>query len=152
MKYPKLSPSVLFLITLFTGVLLSWGQPWHWTGYFESSVVQSIGVVLLFISLILNTLAYREFKKCRTPHAPFMKPKVLITSGVFSVSRHPVYLALVLSECGLAFVFDSVWFLFTAVILWVLLDSIIVRKEENILHSTFNQEYNNYKKTTRRWI
>jgi len=149
MKYPKLSPSVLFLITLLIGIVLSWLQPWHFTTYLESLLVQFIGLVLLFISLMLNSLAYREFKKYQTPHAPFMKPKVLIKNGVFAVS---VYLALVLSEYGLGFVFDSVWLLFAAVLLWVVLDSVIVRDEEKILHSTFKKEYIHYKKMTRRWI
>ncbi len=152
MKYLRFSPSVLFLITLLIGMFLSWVQPWHWTSYLEYVVVQSIGLILLFISLLLNTLAYREFKRYHTPHAPFMQPKVLIQNGVFSVSRHPVYLALVLSECGLAFVFDSVWVLFIAVLLWGLLDIFIVRDEEKILNSTFKKEYIHYKKMTRRWI
>jgi len=152
MKYPKLSPSVLFLITLVIGIFLSWLQPWNLTSYLEYTVVQSIGLILLFISFLLNTLAYRELKRSHTPHAPFMKPKVLITSGVFLVSRHPVYLALVHSECGLGFVFDSVWILFTGVLLWVLLDRLIVPDEEKILNSTFKQEYVHYKKMTRRWL
>jgi len=104
------------------------------------------------MSFILNILAYREFKKSLTPYEPSLRPKVLIKNGVFSISRNPVYFALVLSECGLAFVFDSLWFLFTAVLLWVLLDSVIVPAEEKILNSTFNQEYVNYKKMTRRWL
>ncbi len=152
MKYPKLSPTVLFLITIIMGMLLSWIKPWHWSLYLEYTVARSIGLVLLVTSFLLNTLAYREFKKSRTPHAPFMKPKVLITNGVFSVSRHPVYLALVLSECGLAFIFDSLWLLVTGVLLWGLLDSVIVRDEEKVLHSTFDQKYQNYMKMTRRWI
>lgn len=152
MKSRKISPSVLFLMTFTIGLFLSWKLPWHWTPYLEYIVIQFIGLVLLSISLLFNTLAYRKFKRYHTPHAPFMIPKVLIQNGVFSLSRHPVYLALVLSECGLAFVFDSVWFVFTAVLLWVLLDTVIVPAEEKILNSTFNQEYINYKRMTRRWL
>lgn len=118
----------------------------------DDETMRLSGLVLLLAGLTLNTLAYREFKKYLTPHAPFMKPKVLIKNGVFAVSRNPVYLALVLSECGLAFVFDSLWFLFNAAILWIVLDTVIVRDEEKILDSIFNQDYKNYKKMTRRWI
>ncbi|HEY9189425.1 MAG TPA: isoprenylcysteine carboxylmethyltransferase family protein [Sulfurovum sp.] len=152
MKYRSLSPSVLFLITLLIGVFLSWVQPWQLSLYLENRVIQMIGLFLLVISLILNTLAYREFKKSGTPHAPFMRPKVLIKNGVFAVSRNPVYLALVLSECGLAFVFDSLWLLVTALLLWIVLDRVIVRAEEKILHHTFKQEHEAYRKRTRRWM
>ena len=140
------------MITLLVGLFLSRVHPWHLTPYLEYAVLRSIGIVLLLISLILNVLAYRAFRNALTPHAPFMKPKVLIKNGIFAVSRNPIYLALVLSEFGLAFVFDSIWLLVTALLLWVVLDRLIVRDEEKMLHSTFNQEYISYKKMTRRWL
>lgn len=118
----------------------------------DDAVVRLIGAVILCISLILNTLAYREFKKFLTPHAPFAKPKVLIKNGVFALSRNPVYLALVLSECGLAFVFNTLWLLFSATVLLIVLDTVIIRGEEKVLKSTFNNDYEYYKKQTRRWL
>ncbi|MBT8344449.1 MAG: isoprenylcysteine carboxylmethyltransferase family protein [Sulfurovum sp.] len=152
MKHPKLNPSALFLITFASGVFLTWIQPWHLTYYMDDAVVRLIGAVILCISLILNTLAYREFKKCLTPHAPFVKPTVLIKNGVFALSRNPVYLALVLSECGLAFVFNTLWLLFSATVLLIVLDTVIIRGEEKVLKSTFNNDYEYYKKQTRRWL
>lgn len=152
MKYLKPSPSVLFLITLIIGLFLSWVQPWHLTLYLEYTVAQSIGLVLLFISLILNTLAYREFKKSHTPHAPFMKPKVLIKYGVFSISRNPVYLALVMSQCALGFIFDMVWLIFSACLLLLILHHLIIPHEEQILERIFTDDYLNYKEHTRRWL
>ncbi len=152
MKEIRFTPTVLFLLTLTIGMVLTYLLPWNMTQYFDYTVVRILGLVFLSISFLLNILAYREFKKSLTPYEPFMKPKVLIQKGVFSVSRNPVYFALVLSKCGLAFVFDSVWILFTGVLLWGLLDSVIVPAEERILNSTFMQEYVNYKKMTRRWL
>lgn len=152
MKQSKLTPSALFLITFVSGLFLSWIQPWHFTYYMKGTVVRSTGVILLIVSLILNILAYREFKKSVTSHAPFIKPKVLIKNSVFSLSRNPVYLALILSESGLAFVFDSIWILFSAGMLWIILDITIVGPEEKVLENTFKHEYENYKKMTRRWL
>ena len=152
MKQFKLTPSALFLITFVSGLVLSWIQPWHLTYYISGTVVRSTGVILLIISLLLNIFAFREFKKSVTPHAPFMKPKVLIKNTVFSLSRNPVYLALILSELGLAFVFDSIWILVAAGMLWIVLDIAIIRPEEKVLENTFKHEYENYKKMTRRWL
>lgn len=152
MKQPKLSPSALFLITFISGLFLSWIHPWHFTYYMDDEMIRLAGVAFLFTSLTLNILAYRQFKKSLTPYAPFLKPKVLIQNGVFTLSRNPVYLALVLSECGLAFVFDSIWFLVSAAVLLIVLDTMIVRGEEKVLKSTFNKEYETYKNKTRRWL
>ncbi len=152
MKPPKLSPSVLFMSTFALGLSLSYLQPWHLTLSIDAEIMRMTGITILISCLLLNTLAYRAFKKALTPHAPFIKPKVLITNGVFSLSRNPVYLALVLSEFGLGFVFNTFWLLISAVVLWIVLDIVIVRAEEKILNSIFNEEYESYRKTTRRWF
>lgn len=152
MKEIKLTPSALFLMTLFLGFLLSWSFPWHLTSYMNDTVVRWTGVMVLIVSFIVNILAYREFKKSATPHAPFMKPKVLIQNGVFSLSRNPVYLALLFSQLGLAFVFDSMWLFVSTLMLLIMLDIFIVRSEEKILESIFHQEFENYKNETRRWF
>ena len=152
MNQTKLSPSALFLITFGLGLLLSWIYSWHLTSYINGTVVRWTGVSILIASLILNIFAYREFKKSVTPHAPFMKPRVLIKNSVFSVSRNPVYLALIFSQLGLAFVFDSIWILIAAGMLWIVLDIAIVRSEEKVLENSFKHEYEAYKNMTRRWF
>lgn len=138
--------------TFLLGLSLSYLQPWHLTLALDAEMMRMTGITILVLSLILNTLAYRAFKKALTPHAPFMKPKVLIKNGIFSLSRNPVYLALVLSEFGLGFVFDTFWLFISAFLLWIVLDIVIVRQEEDVLKRTFNNEYESYKKMTRRWF
>jgi protein-S-isoprenylcysteine O-methyltransferase Ste14 len=110
------------------------------------------GVIILIISLTFNTFAFREFKKSLTPHAPFSTPEVLLKEGVFTFSRNPVYLALVLSQFGLGFVFDTVWLLLTALILLMMLHYMVIPGEEKMLERTFKAKYLHYKQKTRRWI
>lgn len=152
MKQSKLSPSAIFLITFGLGLLLSWSYPWHLTLYMNGTVVKWTGVMMLIVSLVVNILAYREFKKSVTPHEPFMKPRVLITNSVFSISRNPVYLALIVSQFGLAFVFDSIWIFISSAMLWIMLDMVIVRPEEKVLETSFKHAYEKYKNKTRRWL
>lgn len=148
----KLTPSSLFLITFVLGLSLSFIFPWHVTTYIEDQMVTLVGVLLLLTSLTLNILAYRAFKNATTSYEPFAKPKTLLTKGVFAWSRNPVYLALVLSQFGLAFVFDTFWLIIGAIVLWIVLDILIVRQEEVVLRNTFYEEYKTYKSKTRRWF
>lgn len=152
MKRINLTPSSLFLITLIAGLLIGWFHPYSISTHIDRNISSLIGVTLLICSLVFNTLAYHKFKKSLTPHAPFMRPKTLITDGIFSISRNPVYLALLISQVGLAFIFDSIWLLVSTLILWILLDTIIVRQEEKLLEMTFLSYYKSYKKKTRRWF
>ena len=152
MRKSRASPTLLFVLTFVVGLFFSYLIPWNITQYIDDSIVFLLAVIILSISLVINILAYREFKKSLTPYEPFVKPKVLIRNGIFTVSRNPVYLALILSQFGLAFVFDTLWIHFTAFILWILLDIFIVRDEEKMLYETFKNKYIDYKKMTRRWI
>ena len=152
MKYPNFSPSAIFLITFGVALLLSWIHPWHVSLFMNNDTMRLSGLVILLLSFILNTLAYREFKKSLTPHAPFSTPKVLLQKGIFAFSRNPVYLALVLSQCGLGFVFDSVWLIIASIVLLIVLDYVIIVDEEKVLENTFKESYTNYKKRTRRWL
>lgn len=131
---------------------LSWVQPWHLSLCMDDEMIRLTGLVFLFTSLTLNTLAYREFKKSLTPHAPFTTPKVLIQKGVFTFSRNPVYLALVLSQFGLGFIFGTVWLLLGSLILLTVLHYVVVADEEKILESIFKNDYVRYKQHTRRWL
>lgn len=153
MKYIRLlSPSALFLITFVTAMSFSWLYPWHLSLFIDYKMIRMTGVVILLTGLTLNILAYREFKKSLTPHAPFSTPKVLIQKGIFTFSRNPVYLALVLSQFGLGLVFDTVWLLLGSILLLIMLHYVIIPDEEKILESTFKEDYLHYQQDTRRWI
>ena len=45
------------------------------------------------MGIAVVVLGDRQFKKVRTAINPFDQPSVLVTSGVFRVSRNPMYLA-----------------------------------------------------------
>jgi protein-S-isoprenylcysteine O-methyltransferase Ste14 len=148
----RLGPSALFLITFAAAMFLSWVYPLKISLFIEAEKARLTGVVILLISLLLNLLAMKEFKKHLTPHAPFEIPEKLIKTGVFTLSRNPVYVALVLSMFGLGFVFDTVWLLAGGFVLLLLLHYLIVAGEENILKETFKGEYADYMRQTRRWL
>lgn len=152
MTLPKLSPSALFMMTFIAGIVLSWYTPWHLSVLMDMSFIRFVGVILLLASLTLNTLSYRAFQKHNTPYAPFSNPKVLLCKGIFGLSRNPVYLALLLSQLGIACVFDSVWIILSSVVLFFTLQYLVVPEEEKALQDTFEEAYTHYTKTTRRWL
>ncbi len=75
----------------------------------------------------------------------------LVTSGVYSVIRHPSYLGLLISSLGWVLAFRSgVGLLITALMIPPLLARI--RAEERLLHSQFGAEYDAYRARTSRLI
>ena len=152
MKKTRPSPTILFLLTFIVGIFLSYLFPLYLNQYFYDSMTRVLGVLILSFSLIINILAYRKFKRFVTPYEPFTRPKVLIENGIFSVSRNPVYLALVLSQVGLGFIFNSVWILCMSIVLFILLHYLVVLDEERLLKKTFKETYTSYKEHTNRWF
>jgi protein-S-isoprenylcysteine O-methyltransferase Ste14 len=76
----------------------------------------------------------------------------LVTYGVFSWSRNPLYNGNFLVWIGFVVVSGVMWFLPIAVLLFGTEYSFIVRYEEGVLESTFGRVYLDYKNAVPRWL
>ena len=76
----------------------------------------------------------------------------LVTYGIFSWSRNPLYNGNFLVWIGFCVLSGVIWFLPVAVLLFAAEYSLIVRYEEGVLESTFGREYLDYKNTVPRWL
>jgi len=76
----------------------------------------------------------------------------LVTYGVFSWSRNPLYNGNFLIWMGFVVISGVLWFLPVAIVLFAIEYSFIVRYEEGVLESIFGEEYLAYKRRTPRWL
>lgn len=76
----------------------------------------------------------------------------LVTGGIFSWSRNPLYNGNFLIWIGFVVISGVLWFLPIAIALFAVEYSLIVRYEEGVLESIFGREYLDYKAETPRWI
>lgn len=76
----------------------------------------------------------------------------LVTYGVFSLSRNPLYNGNFLIWMGFVVISGVLWFLPVAILLFAVEYSFIVRYEEGVLESIFGEEYLSYKRRTPRWM
>jgi len=152
MKSMQFTPVHFFILTFLGGVACSFIYELRVSSYISFEIMQISGIVFLLLALLINILSYKKFKHYKTPDAPFSRPKQLISDGVFRLSRNPVYLALIISQTALAFIFDTLYLFVTAFLLWLLLDIYIVSNEENVLLGEFEDEYEKYLQKTPRWF
>ena len=76
---------------------------------------------------------------------------VLFTTGIYGISRNPMYLSLVLGLAGIGMTFCPVMLLLTVPVLIHFLTNVI-RREETVNGIIFRQDFSSYCQKTRRWI
>ena len=111
-----------------------------------------LGLAPLTAGIILNILADRAFKIHRTTVKPFEKSTTLVTEGIFRVSRHPMYLGMILIVAGIGVLVGSATPWLVVILLAILFDRFFIKTEEQILEETFGDLFREYRKHVRRWI
>jgi protein-S-isoprenylcysteine O-methyltransferase Ste14 len=111
-----------------------------------------LGVVPFMAGATLNLLADSAFKKAQTTVKPFEKSTALITTGVFQISRHPMYLGMILILIGLAVFMGTITPLIIIFIFALLMEVVFVRIEERMLEQQFGSAWITYKNKVRKWL
>ena len=143
MRYLDLPPLWLLLC-----LVVAWISPWQvpWGGQFW------LGALPILAATFLVLAAFLEFRRARTTIIPHQQPTVLITSGVFKLTRNPIYLADVLILLGMALIWGRWVGLMLVPVMFVILDRRFIRSEEQRLSAAFPMAFASYKETARRWI
>ena len=141
--YPQLWALGFAILAALAGMMFPHGPGWlFWPG---------VVVICAGASLMLS--ASVTMRKHRTTLDPFGQPANLVTSGVFALSRNPIYLGDLLVIGGLCLASGAP----LAAILLVPLLMLVIRfrfidPEEARLEHTFHDEFARYSRQTRRWI
>ncbi len=110
------------------------------------------GTFLLIAGLSLMLMAVWEMRQHNTTPIPHMNASHLVTSGIFAVSRNPIYLGDVLVLAGVVLRANSPLSLVALpLFIWVIRTRFIAA-EEMRLERDFGSAFVDYCTQTRRWI
>ncbi len=76
----------------------------------------------------------------------------LQTTGIYSISRNPMYMGLLFLYFGIAVFAGNWWTYLVSPLLIIVVQFYVIKKEEHYLYRKFGQVYEEYKKRVRRWI
>ena len=141
-------PGWLLLAALASGALHRWlplTQLLH-------PPVTWLGLVPLVAGLILTSKGFGAFRRAGTPVIPFRRSTALVTTGVYRLTRNPMYLGIALMLGGIAWLLGSVGALLPLPILVWILECGYIRAEEHFLEEIFGGTYRSYKSEVRRWL
>jgi len=132
--------AALLLEALYGKNLFSWGAQ------------LALGVLLISFGAGLLTWCVLLFQKAGTPLPPDKPTRELVIKGPYTLSRNPIYIALISAFLGLSILLDLLWGFILVIPLIFILQKFVIEREENYLENKFGQSYLSYKNTVRRWL
>jgi len=142
----------VFGIPFLAGVALQFAVPVSLPGGFVTPASVLVGVVLVVVGAALVALARRELTRSGQPTGPGLPTGKVVTTGVFSISRNPIYLGGVCAMVGLALAVDLPWALLLYLPGLVACHHVLIVPEERYLSARFGEEYEAYAASVHRWV
>lgn len=142
-------PPIVILGTLLVGLYLD-GRLRAWPEFMF--ITTGFGILVIASGLTLIAAALGLFRSFRTRAEPWQPASALVSSGVYRFSRNPMYLGMLLTYAGLATALQSVTAVFLLLPLLVVIDRLVIRREEAYLQRRFGKTYENYRVEVRRWF
>jgi protein-S-isoprenylcysteine O-methyltransferase Ste14 len=97
-------------------------------------------------------LARREFAHYGQPTDPGHPTSQVVKTGVFAISRNPLYLGSVIVLLGIALAMNILWALVTLLASMIVCHYVLINPEEKYLAGKFGKEYEDYTATVHRWL
>jgi protein-S-isoprenylcysteine O-methyltransferase Ste14 len=118
---------------------------------FKNQIIQFAGTVVIFVGLLVFSLALISFSSSWRVGIDTVSPGGLITTGVFSVTRNPIFLAMDLYFLGTFFIYSNPLFLMCFVCV-ALGFQFQIRQEETFLIERYGDKYRKYMAQVNRYI
>ncbi|MBE1300910.1 MAG: DUF1295 domain-containing protein [Alteromonadaceae bacterium] len=138
-----LAGAVMHIVTLFAKV--------EYAAETTSNIISIVLAVVAMLPVFFALLAFRKAETTVDPTHPEAASK-LVTSGVFSYSRNPMYLSFTLALLAYSVLLNNLLGLFVIVFFVVYMNRFQILPEERFLTEKFGKQYTDYLLKVRRWL
>jgi protein-S-isoprenylcysteine O-methyltransferase Ste14 len=143
---------VVFGVPFLMGIGLHFLVPFSFhQGIFRQTLLL-VGIVFIFFSISFIVSARREFARYSQPTDPGYPTSKLVKTGVFAISRNPLYLASVILFLGIALALNMLWAVVMILLSIIICHYVLIIPEEKYLTAKFGEEYRDYTATVHRWL
>tara|TARA_B110000014_G_scaffold262732_1_gene257408 strand:+ start:653 stop:1114 length:462 start_codon:yes stop_codon:yes gene_type:complete len=111
-----------------------------------------IGLSALLMGVIIILFSVLEFKRNKTTINPFKSSSVLITNKLYSYTRNPMYLGMLIILLGNGLILSNLGTIFIAFLFIPIMNMRVIKYEEIMLDIEFTERYKLYKQRVRRWL
>lgn len=121
---------------------------------FDMPLFGKLGALFIAAGILIEVISVFAFLKARTTVTPLKpeKASALVVSGLYRISRNPMYLGLLILLIGWALrIANPVTFVFVPVFA-VYMTVFQIKPEEAALEEKFGVAYRDYQSNVRRWL
>lgn len=104
--------------------------------------------------LVIDVLALAQMIKARTSINPIQLngTRILLTTGVYSFSRNPMYLGMLCYLIALTYALANPMAAIAPIGFVLMLNQTQIKREERWMREQFGEDYEEYSATVRRWF
>jgi protein-S-isoprenylcysteine O-methyltransferase Ste14 len=145
----RVAPPLFYLAGLALGGGLEFAFPID-----GPSTAVRIAVAVLGVAAwaLFDGAASVRFTRADTPMIPFKPVRALVTDGPYRFTRNPMYVGMACLYVAIAVGFSLIWALFLLPLVLLVVDRLVIAKEEPYLERIFGEPYLDYKRRVRRWL
>ncbi len=147
----RIPPPLVMLAT----ALVMWGASRYLPATDLPAIVRfGLGGVLIGTGLYLDGRALFAFRKAKTTVNPIAldKASALVTTGVYGITRNPMYVGLASLLTALAFLLSNLWLLIGPLLFVLYINLFQIGPEERMMQAKFGEAFTAYKTRVKRWI
>jgi len=147
----RLPPPLVYLGAVIAGVLLHalvLPLPFEWALIARIGV--GAGAAVLGVAVMSG--AVNLFKQTGQDPKPWKATPEIISTGVYGITRNPMYLGLALLQIGIGVGLANGWIVALVPVVIAVVYATAIRHEEAYLERKFGEAYVAYKESVRRWL
>ena len=150
-------PPIIFLFSVNLAFTISMSNMYYFQIYelpeiFNIFRSTNMGLLLIIFALIIFYFSLNEFNKKNEDPIPTSPSNLIIDYGIYSLTRNPMYLALLIMQIGIGMILSVIHIVIFTLITYFILKNYVIFPEEEYLENKFGDEYIKYKNSVNRWI
>jgi protein-S-isoprenylcysteine O-methyltransferase Ste14 len=115
----KVPPPLVYVATFFLSILIEKFLPFS-KSFFFTLPAHLIGFVFIVIGICISVPAVRQFIKSKNTLITVKAANNLQTTGIYTVSRNPMYSSLLVLYTGIAFLTGNWWTIMLLPVLFII--------------------------------
>lgn len=108
------------------------------------------GAAVLGVAMLAGALGL--FRRTGQDPKPWKSTPEVISSGVYKLSRNPMYVGMALLQTSIGVGWGNGWILVLVPAVLLIVYATVIRHEEAYLERKFGDAYVGYKRSVRRWL